>query len=179
MKDQPLGNANLQKSETSPKKNNKRLVGGKSCRSFSFTVGYWTSVIWKALAAEWHWEHRLCTDQCPMLALLVNFICSLINYGEILAEEREELLALKHKMQSKNIFLSIDVFLCNWSCSRLRIVHPQKEKDGISSNFLYFPLLRWTLIFMFLLLTSCTSLEGRQHVLLVLSSEAVETMVLC
>nr|E1BTE1.1 RecName: Full=Wee1-like protein kinase 2; AltName: Full=Wee1-like protein kinase 1B; AltName: Full=Wee1B kinase [Gallus gallus] len=39
MKDQPLGNANLQESETSPKKNNKRLVGGKNCRSFSFTVG--------------------------------------------------------------------------------------------------------------------------------------------
>jgi len=71
MKDQPLGNANLQESETSPKKNNKHLVGGKNCRSFSFTVGYWTSVVWKALAAEWHWEHRLCTDQCPMLALLV------------------------------------------------------------------------------------------------------------
>lgn len=77
MKDQPLGNANLQESETSPKKNNKRLVGGKNCRSFSFTVGYWTSVVWKALAAEWHWEHRLCTDECPMLALLVIFVPSL------------------------------------------------------------------------------------------------------
>ncbi|NXC39532.1 WEE2 kinase, partial [Penelope pileata] len=40
MKDQPLGSANLQETETSPKQNNKCLVGGKSCRSFSFTVGY-------------------------------------------------------------------------------------------------------------------------------------------
>ncbi|NXT01293.1 WEE2 kinase, partial [Jacana jacana] len=37
-KDQPLGNAKLQESETSSKQ--KRLVGGKSCRSFSFTLGY-------------------------------------------------------------------------------------------------------------------------------------------
>ncbi|KAM9247775.1 wee1-like protein kinase 2 [Leptosomus discolor] len=40
MKDQPLGNAKLQESETSSKQNSKRLVGGKSCRSFSFTLGY-------------------------------------------------------------------------------------------------------------------------------------------
>ncbi|NXL95760.1 WEE2 kinase, partial [Alectura lathami] len=40
MKEQPLGSANLQESETLPKQNNKRLVGGKSCRSFSFTLGY-------------------------------------------------------------------------------------------------------------------------------------------
>uniref|UniRef100_A0A8B9FFT2 non-specific protein-tyrosine kinase n=1 Tax=Amazona collaria TaxID=241587 RepID=A0A8B9FFT2_9PSIT len=40
MKDQPLGSAKLQQRETSPKHNNKRLVGGKSCRSFSFTLGY-------------------------------------------------------------------------------------------------------------------------------------------
>ncbi|XP_061300891.1 wee1-like protein kinase 2 isoform X1 [Pezoporus flaviventris] len=39
MKDQPLGSVKLQQSETSPK-HNKRLVGGKSCRSFSFTLGY-------------------------------------------------------------------------------------------------------------------------------------------
>lgn len=37
-KDQPLGSAKLQESETSSKQ--KRLVGGKSCRSFSFTLGY-------------------------------------------------------------------------------------------------------------------------------------------
>ncbi|NXN16538.1 WEE2 kinase, partial [Indicator maculatus] len=40
MKDQPLGSAKLQDSETSSKQNSKRLVGGKSCRSFSFTLGY-------------------------------------------------------------------------------------------------------------------------------------------
>lgn len=40
MKDQPLGSAKLQESETSSKQNSKRLVGGKSCRSFSFTLGY-------------------------------------------------------------------------------------------------------------------------------------------
>ncbi|NXY83866.1 WEE2 kinase, partial [Alcedo cyanopectus] len=40
MKDQPLGSAKLQESETSTKQNSKRLVGGKSCRSFSFTFGY-------------------------------------------------------------------------------------------------------------------------------------------
>ncbi|XP_010163377.1 wee1-like protein kinase 2 [Antrostomus carolinensis] len=39
-KDQPLGSAKLQESETSSKQNSKRLVGGKSCRSFSFTLGY-------------------------------------------------------------------------------------------------------------------------------------------
>ncbi|NXP09400.1 WEE2 kinase, partial [Thinocorus orbignyianus] len=37
-KDQPLGSATLQEPETSSKQ--KRLVGGKSCRSFSFTLGY-------------------------------------------------------------------------------------------------------------------------------------------
>ncbi|NXU55883.1 WEE2 kinase, partial [Turnix velox] len=37
-KDQPLGSAKVQESETSSKQ--KRLVGGKSCRSFSFTLGY-------------------------------------------------------------------------------------------------------------------------------------------
>ncbi|XP_027536365.1 wee1-like protein kinase 2 isoform X2 [Neopelma chrysocephalum] len=36
MKDQ----AKLQESETSSKQKSKRLVGGKSCRSFSFTLGY-------------------------------------------------------------------------------------------------------------------------------------------
>ncbi|NXE46024.1 WEE2 kinase, partial [Casuarius casuarius] len=40
MKDQPLGCAKLQECETSSKQNSKRLVGGKSCRSFSFTLGY-------------------------------------------------------------------------------------------------------------------------------------------
>ncbi|XP_010140558.1 PREDICTED: wee1-like protein kinase 2 [Buceros rhinoceros silvestris] len=40
MKDQPLGSAKLQESETSSKQTSKRLVGGKSCRSFSFTLGY-------------------------------------------------------------------------------------------------------------------------------------------
>ncbi|NXV79498.1 WEE2 kinase, partial [Atlantisia rogersi] len=40
MKDQSLGSAELQESETSSKQNSKRLVGGKSCRSFSFTLGY-------------------------------------------------------------------------------------------------------------------------------------------
>ncbi|XP_008944091.1 PREDICTED: wee1-like protein kinase 2 [Merops nubicus] len=40
MKNQPLGSAKLQESETSSKQNSKRLVGGKSCRSFSFTLGY-------------------------------------------------------------------------------------------------------------------------------------------
>ncbi|NXG66344.1 WEE2 kinase, partial [Hemiprocne comata] len=40
MKDQPLGSAKLQESETSSKQKSKRLVGGKSCRSFSFTLGY-------------------------------------------------------------------------------------------------------------------------------------------
>ncbi|XP_035744851.1 wee1-like protein kinase 2 [Egretta garzetta] len=40
MTDQPLGSAELQESETSSKQNSKRLVGGKSCRSFSFTLGY-------------------------------------------------------------------------------------------------------------------------------------------
>ncbi|NXG76844.1 WEE2 kinase, partial [Baryphthengus martii] len=39
-KDQPLGSAKLQESETSTKQTSKRLVGGKSCRSFSFTLGY-------------------------------------------------------------------------------------------------------------------------------------------
>ncbi|KFV59162.1 Wee1-like kinase 2, partial [Tyto alba] len=39
MKDQPLGSAKLQESETSSKQSSKRLVGGKSCRSFSFTLG--------------------------------------------------------------------------------------------------------------------------------------------
>ncbi|XP_066854245.1 wee1-like protein kinase 2 isoform X2 [Anser cygnoides] len=39
MKDQPLGSAKLPESETS-KQNSKRLVGGKNCRSFSFTLGY-------------------------------------------------------------------------------------------------------------------------------------------
>ncbi|KFQ48694.1 Wee1-like kinase 2, partial [Pelecanus crispus] len=39
MKDQPLGSAKLQEYETSSKQNSKRLVGGKSCRSFSFTLG--------------------------------------------------------------------------------------------------------------------------------------------
>ncbi|NWH16725.1 WEE2 kinase, partial [Grus americana] len=38
--DQPLGSAKLQESKTSSKQNSKRLVGGKSCRSFSFTLGY-------------------------------------------------------------------------------------------------------------------------------------------
>ncbi|NXE97956.1 WEE2 kinase, partial [Menura novaehollandiae] len=40
MKDQALGSAKLQESETSSKQKSKRLVGGKSCRSFSFTLGY-------------------------------------------------------------------------------------------------------------------------------------------
>uniref|UniRef100_A0A8B9P101 non-specific protein-tyrosine kinase n=1 Tax=Apteryx owenii TaxID=8824 RepID=A0A8B9P101_APTOW len=40
MKDQPLGCAKLEECETSSKQNSKRLVGGKSCRSFSFTLGY-------------------------------------------------------------------------------------------------------------------------------------------
>ncbi|NXI50942.1 WEE2 kinase, partial [Chloroceryle aenea] len=40
MKDQPLGSAKLQESETSAKQNSKRLVGGKSCRSFSLTLGF-------------------------------------------------------------------------------------------------------------------------------------------
>ncbi|NWH62695.1 WEE2 kinase, partial [Geococcyx californianus] len=40
MTDQPLGSAKLQESETSSKQNSKRLVGGKSCRSVSFTLGY-------------------------------------------------------------------------------------------------------------------------------------------
>ncbi|NXL32737.1 WEE2 kinase, partial [Glaucidium brasilianum] len=40
MKDQPLGRAKLQESETSSKQSSKCLVGGKSCRSFSFTLGY-------------------------------------------------------------------------------------------------------------------------------------------
>ncbi|NWR69316.1 WEE2 kinase, partial [Centropus unirufus] len=40
MKDQPLGSAKFQESETSSKQNSKRLVGGKSCRSVSFTLGY-------------------------------------------------------------------------------------------------------------------------------------------
>uniref|UniRef100_A0A8C0FNJ3 non-specific protein-tyrosine kinase n=1 Tax=Bubo bubo TaxID=30461 RepID=A0A8C0FNJ3_BUBBB len=40
MKDQPLGSVKLQESETSSKQSSKRLVGGKSCRSFSFTLGY-------------------------------------------------------------------------------------------------------------------------------------------
>ncbi|NXX57796.1 WEE2 kinase, partial [Scopus umbretta] len=40
MKDQPLGSAKLQECETSSKQTSKRLVGGKSCRSFSFTLGY-------------------------------------------------------------------------------------------------------------------------------------------
>ncbi|NXT28270.1 WEE2 kinase, partial [Syrrhaptes paradoxus] len=40
MKDQALGSAKFQESETSSKQNSKRLVGGKSCRSFSFTLGY-------------------------------------------------------------------------------------------------------------------------------------------
>ncbi|NWQ80309.1 WEE2 kinase, partial [Columbina picui] len=40
MKDQPLGSAKLQESDTSSKQTSKRLVGGKSCRSFSFTLGY-------------------------------------------------------------------------------------------------------------------------------------------
>ncbi|XP_010155061.1 PREDICTED: wee1-like protein kinase 2 [Eurypyga helias] len=39
-KDQPLGSAKLQESETSSKQKSNRLVGGKSCRSFSFTLGY-------------------------------------------------------------------------------------------------------------------------------------------
>ncbi|NXH17478.1 WEE2 kinase, partial [Bucco capensis] len=39
-KEQPLGSAKLQESETSSKQSSKRLVGGKSCRSFSFTLGY-------------------------------------------------------------------------------------------------------------------------------------------
>ncbi|XP_071895079.1 wee1-like protein kinase 2 isoform X1 [Anas platyrhynchos] len=39
MKDQPLS-AKLPESETSSKQNSKRLVGGKNCRSFSFTLGY-------------------------------------------------------------------------------------------------------------------------------------------
>ncbi|NWU64579.1 WEE2 kinase, partial [Pterocles burchelli] len=40
MKDQALGSTKFQESETSSKQNSKRLVGGKSCRSFSFTLGY-------------------------------------------------------------------------------------------------------------------------------------------
>ncbi|XP_068801754.1 wee1-like protein kinase 2 [Struthio camelus] len=40
MKDQSLRCAKLQECETSSKQNSKRLVGGKSCRSFSFTLGY-------------------------------------------------------------------------------------------------------------------------------------------
>ncbi|NXG49205.1 WEE2 kinase, partial [Psilopogon haemacephalus] len=40
VKDQPLGSVKLQDSETSSKQSSKRLVGGKSCRSFSFTLGY-------------------------------------------------------------------------------------------------------------------------------------------
>ncbi|NWR17838.1 WEE2 kinase, partial [Emberiza fucata] len=40
MKDQALGSAKLQESETSSKQKSKRLVGGKSCRSFSFTLGF-------------------------------------------------------------------------------------------------------------------------------------------
>ncbi|NWU90122.1 WEE2 kinase, partial [Upupa epops] len=39
MKDQPLGSAKMQECETS-KQSSKRLVGGKSCRSFSFTLGF-------------------------------------------------------------------------------------------------------------------------------------------
>ncbi|NXR09613.1 WEE2 kinase, partial [Semnornis frantzii] len=39
-KDQPLGSVKLQDSETTSKQSSKRLVGGKSCRSFSFTLGY-------------------------------------------------------------------------------------------------------------------------------------------
>ncbi|NXP79746.1 WEE2 kinase, partial [Ramphastos sulfuratus] len=39
-KDQPLGSIKVQDSETSSKQSSKRLVGGKSCRSFSFTLGY-------------------------------------------------------------------------------------------------------------------------------------------
>ncbi|NXA13190.1 WEE2 kinase, partial [Sapayoa aenigma] len=40
MKEQALGSAKLQESETSSKQKSKHLVGGKSCRSFSFTLGY-------------------------------------------------------------------------------------------------------------------------------------------
>ncbi|NXJ76086.1 WEE2 kinase, partial [Trogon melanurus] len=40
MKDRPLGSDKLQESATSSKQSRKRLVGGKSCRSFSFTLGY-------------------------------------------------------------------------------------------------------------------------------------------
>ncbi|XP_009931263.2 wee1-like protein kinase 2 isoform X2 [Opisthocomus hoazin] len=40
MKDQPLGSAKFQEPETSSKQKSKRLVGGKSSRSFSFTLGY-------------------------------------------------------------------------------------------------------------------------------------------
>ncbi|NXX86419.1 WEE2 kinase, partial [Urocolius indicus] len=40
LKDQPSGRAKSQESETSSKQSSKRLVGGKSCRSFSFTLGY-------------------------------------------------------------------------------------------------------------------------------------------
>lgn len=40
MKDQALGSVKLQESETSSKQKSKRLVGGKSCRSFSFTLGF-------------------------------------------------------------------------------------------------------------------------------------------
>ncbi|NWX19337.1 WEE2 kinase, partial [Aegotheles bennettii] len=41
MKDQPSGSTKLQQSETSSKQNSsKRLVGGRGCRSFSFTLGY-------------------------------------------------------------------------------------------------------------------------------------------
>ncbi|NWI86127.1 WEE2 kinase, partial [Pitta sordida] len=40
MKEQALGSDKLQESETSSKQKSKRLVGGKSCRSFSFTLGY-------------------------------------------------------------------------------------------------------------------------------------------
>lgn len=111
MKDQPLGSAKLPESETS-KQNSKRLVGGKNCRSFSFTLGYWICVVqensgcWMAL-----WKQRVCPDQHPILALPVVCFVSLILYDEMLAEEREEWLAHKYKMWFKSIVLGLTCFI--------------------------------------------------------------------
>uniref|UniRef100_A0A8C6YWL6 Wee1-like protein kinase n=1 Tax=Nothoprocta perdicaria TaxID=30464 RepID=A0A8C6YWL6_NOTPE len=40
LKEQPLGSAKLQECDTTSNPSGRRLVGGKSCRSFSFTLGY-------------------------------------------------------------------------------------------------------------------------------------------
>lgn len=65
----------------------------------------------------------------------VFFFVSLISYDEMLAEERKEWLAQKYKMWLQVYFPQpyLCNFLCNWSCSRLRIFYHTKGRMAFFS----------------------------------------------